>query len=106
MKLINNKWFERFIFLMIIFSSIRLIIDTFLSGYKYSLIFEYIDTFLNLIFLFEAIIKICALGFALDEGSYLTDHWNKIDIIIVVCSFLDYEILFEKYVLTCFTNIG
>ena len=98
MKLINNKWFERFIFLMIIFSSIRLIIDTFLSGYKYSLIFEYIDTFLNLIFLFEAIIKICALGFALDEGSYLTDHWNKIDIIIVVCSFLDYEILFEKYV--------
>ena len=98
MKLINNKWFERFIFLMTIFSSIRLIIDTFLNEYTFSLIFDFVDTFLNLIFLLEAIIKICALGFALDEGSYLTDHWNKIDIIIVICSLLDYEILFEKYV--------
>ena len=98
MKLINNKWFERFIFLMIIFSSIRLVLDTFLNGYQFAQIFDYTDTFLNSIFLIEAIIKICALGFALDEGSYLTDHWNKIDIIIVICSLLDYEILFEKYV--------
>ena len=98
MKLINNKWFERFIFLMIIFSSIRLVVDTFVSGYSYSIIFDYIDNFLNLVFLVEAILKICALGFCIDEGSYLTDHWNKIDIIIVCCSLLDYELLFEKYV--------
>ena len=98
MKLINNKWFEKFIFLMIIFSTARLILDTFLSGYLFSLIFDFVDTFLNIIFLLEAIIKICALGFALDEGSYLRDHWNKIDIIIVICSLLDYQILFEKYV--------
>ena len=98
MKLINNKWFERFIFLMIIFSSIRLVIDTFVSGHQFSLIFDFIDNFFNVIFLIEALIKIFALGFALDEGSYLTDHWNKIDIIIVLCSFFDYEILFEKYV--------
>ena len=98
MKMINNKWFERFIFLMIIFSSIRLVIDTLVSGYQFSLIFDFIDTFFNVIFLIEALIKIVALGFALDEGSYLTDHWNKIDIIIVLCSFCDFEILFEKYV--------
>ena len=98
MKLINNKWFEKFIFIMIIFSTARLILDTFLNGYLFSFIFDYIDVFLNIIFLLEAIIKICALGFALDEGSYLRDHWNKIDIIIVICSLLDYEILFEKYV--------
>ena len=38
MKLINNKWFDRFILLMIIFSTARLIIDTFLSGYYFVLI--------------------------------------------------------------------
>ena len=98
MKLINNKWFERFIFFMIIFSSVRLVIDTFVSGYNYSLIFDYIDNFLNVIFLAEAVLKICALGFCMDEGSYITDDWNKIDIILVICSLFDYEILFEKYI--------
>ena len=98
MKMINNKWFERFIFLMTIFSSVRLVIDTFVNGYTFSYIFDFVDTFFNVVFLVEAIMKICALGFALDEGSYLSDNWNKIDIIIVICSFLDYEILFEKYV--------
>ena len=99
MKLINNKWFDKFILLMIIFSTARLIIDTFLSGYRFVLIFDFIDTFFNVIFLLEAIIKICALGFALDEGSYLSDNWNKIDIIIVICSIFDYENIFEKYVI-------
>ena len=98
MRIINNKLFEYFIFLMIIFSTARLIIDTFTHGYIISLIFDFIDTFLNLVFLVEAIIKICAMGFALDEGSYLRDHWNKIDIIIVICSFFDFEIIFEKYI--------
>ena len=98
MKLINNRWFDRFILLMIIFSATRLIIDTFISGYSFVLIFDFFDTFLNTVFLLEAITKICALGFALDEGSYLSDNWNKIDIIIVLCSLADYEFIFEKYV--------
>ena len=37
------------------------------------------------------------MGFALDEGSYLRDNWNKIDIIIVICSFFDFQNLFTKY---------
>ena len=98
MKLINNKWFDRFILLMIIFSTARLIIDTFLSGYYFVLIFDFIDVFFNLIFLLEAIIKICALGFALDEGSYLSDNWNKLDIVIVISSFFEYQNIFSKYV--------
>jgi len=97
MKLINNKLFDKFILLMIIFSTARLIIDTFLSGYHFVLIFDFIDVFFNFIFLLEAIIKICALGFALDEGSYLSDNWNKLDIVIVISSFFEYQNIFDKY---------
>jgi len=99
MKLINNKWFDRFILLMIIFSTARLVIDTFLSGNSFILIFDFIDTFFNVIFFLEALIKICALGFAFDEGSYLSDNWNKLDITIVLCSIFDYQNIFDKYIL-------
>ena len=97
LKLMNNKWFDRFILIMILLSTARLIADTFLSGYTFVLIFDVVDAFFNSVFLLEAVIKICALGFVLDEGSYLRDNWNKIDIIIVVCSIFDFENLIEKY---------
>ena len=38
------------------------------------------------------------MGIVLDEGSYLRDNWNKIDIIIVICSFFDFHTLFTKYI--------
>ena len=38
------------------------------------------------------------MGVALDEGSYLRDNWNKIDIIIVICSIFDFQNLFTKYI--------
>ena len=97
LKLMNNKWFDRFILIMILLSTLRLILDTFFSGYIFVLIFDYVDAFFNAIFMLEAVVKICALGFVLDEGSYLRDNWNKIDIIIVVCSIFDFENLIEKY---------
>ena len=97
LKIMNNKWFDRFILIMILLSTARLIVDTFLSGYTFVLIFDIVDAFFNSIFMLEAAVKICALGFALDEGSYLRDNWNKIDIIIVVCSIFDFENLIEKY---------
>ena len=99
MKVINNKWFDKFILLMIIFSTTRLILDTFIDGYSFALVCDIVDTFLNTVFILEAIFKICALGFAFDEGSYLSDNWNKIDVLIVICSIFDYENLIEKYIL-------
>ena len=96
-RLMNNKWFDRFILMMILLSTARLILDTFISGYNFVLIFDVVDAFFNSVFLLEAVIKICALGFVLDEGSYLRDNWNKIDIIIVICSIFDFENLIEKY---------
>ena len=97
MKLINKKWFDFFILIIIILSSIRLIADTFISGYTFVLLFDICDAIFNIIFLIEAALKICALGFSLDEGSYLRDNWNKIDALIVLCSFIEFHNLFQKY---------
>ena len=97
-KIIINKWFDRFILIIILLSTVRLIADTFVRGYFYVFSFEIIDAIFNIIFLLEAVFKICALGFILDEGSYLRDNWNRIDIIIVICSIFDFQNLFTKYV--------
>jgi len=51
-----------------------------LEGDKNSLIMiistVYIDTFFNISFLIEMIIKQVALGFVMDDGSYLRESWN------------------------------
>jgi hypothetical protein len=99
MKLINNKSFENFILFIIMLSSIRLIVDTFINGYYFVLIFDISDGIFNTIFLIEACIKLIALGFILEEGTYLRDNWNKIDAIIVICSFIEFHNLFQKYVM-------
>lgn len=36
------------------------------------------------LFIFEAIIKIVGMGFALERNSYLRDYWNLGDFIIVL----------------------
>ena len=98
MKLIINKWFDRFILAVILLSTTRLVADTFVKGFFFVFAFEIVDAIFNTIFLLEAVFKITALGFVLDEGSYLRDNWNKIDIIIVFCSIFDFQNLFTKYV--------
>ena len=37
----------------------------------------------------ECILKVIALGFAMDDGSYLRDSWNKLDFFIVVTANID-----------------
>ena len=97
MKMIMHKWFDKFILIMILLSTARLVIDTFVSGYIFVLVFDILDAVLNIVFFLECIAKVFAMGFALDEGSYLRDNWNKIDIIIVLCSIFDFQNLFTKY---------
>lgn len=98
MKLIQNKWFDRVILIMILLSTARLILDTFLQGYQWVLVFDILDLIFNLIFFAEMIFKVIALGFVMDEGSYLRDNWNKIDLIIVAVSMFDIQSLVEKYI--------
>ena len=97
MKLILNKWFDRFILFLILCSTTRLVVDTFVSGFEFVLTFDILDAIFNIIFLLECLLKIFAMGFVMDEGSYLRDNWNKMDIIIVLCSFFDFQNLFTKY---------
>ena len=97
MLIIGNKKFDTFILIMILCSTARLILDTFIDGYISVLIFDMCDVFFNIIFLIECVMKIIALGFVMDEGSYLRDNWNKIDLIIVLFSFFDFQGLFQKY---------
>ena len=97
MRLILNKWFDRFILFLILCSTARLVVDTFVSGYEFVLAFDILDAIFNIIFLLECLLKVFAMGFVMDEGSYLRDNWNKMDIIIVLCSFFDFQNLFTKY---------
>ena len=99
MNLINNAWFDHFILCIIILSSLRLIADTFISGYKFVVLFDISDSIFNIIFLIEAIIKIIAMGLVFDEGTYLRDNWNKIDALIVICSFIEFHNISQKYFL-------
>jgi hypothetical protein len=100
MKLIINKWFDRCILFLILCSTARLVIDTFVNGYEFVLTFDILDAIFNILFLLECLAKVFAMGFAMDEGSYLRDNWNKIDIIIVICSAFDFQNLFTKYFTT------
>ena len=99
MNVINNIWFENFILCIIILSSIRLVVDTFISGYTFVVLFDISDSVFNIIFLIEALIKIIAMGLVFDEGTYLRDNWNKIDALIVICSFIEFHSITQKYYL-------
>jgi len=96
-NIVSNKQFDAFILYMILLSTLRLIIDTFLNGDTSAIIFDMIDIFFTMVFLFEMIFKIIALGFVLDEGSYLKDNWNRIDFVIVMVSLIDLQNLISKY---------
>ena len=43
----------------------------------------------NYLFNLECVLKVIALGFTMDDGSYLRDSWNKLDFFIVVTSNID-----------------
>lgn len=49
---------------------------------------EKADPFFTIVFTLECLTKVVAMGFALDEGSYLRDAWNWLDFIVVISSLL------------------
>ena len=51
------------------------------------------DYFFATFFTVEAIMKIIAFGFVLEENSYLRDSWSQLDFFIVLTSLID--IMFE-----------
>lgn len=65
---------------MIIISSLKLVFDTYIDSNAtdgidkdLTLVSEKMDIGFNIIFAMEACIKIIAMGFFMDKGSYLTE---------------------------------
>lgn len=92
-KIYKHKVFDNTIMFLIALSSIKLAADSYLTGFeKDSLtiqISENVDIFMNVCFLFELVTKVIAMGFAMDEGSYIRETWNQLDCFIVFTSVLD-----------------
>jgi hypothetical protein len=88
-----SKFFEPAVQTLILLSSIKLGVDTYYSQMppesieqRVSLI---IDTILNILFFFEMMVKMIAMGIVMDDGSYLRESWNRLDCFIVMTSIVD-----------------
>jgi len=79
-KLYKWKVFENFVMFLIALSSLKLAAATYekylAPGSLILVLSDKFDTVLNILFLFECVTKLIALGFIMDEGSYIRDAWN------------------------------
>jgi len=87
------KWFDNFITLVILANSImlsftdygdRLYGDGYFSQRNANM--AQVDTAFSIIFTFECVAKILAMGFALHKNSYMRDVWNWLDFFVVMIS--------------------
>jgi hypothetical protein len=92
-KLTEMRGFEFFILIIIIFSSLKLIVDTYLlnepSDSPLVMISNYLDFFFTVFFALESLFKAIASGLIMERGSYLRESWNQLDFFIVVTSTTD-----------------
>lgn len=91
MKVVSHRYFESFMMIFIIISTVQLsndnpLLDSQSNGSKalYGL-----DKVTSIIFLLEAIAKIIGFGlYSCGSTSYLRSSWNILDIVIVFVSFI------------------
>jgi len=92
-EIVTNSKFETFILMMIVFSSIKLIYDTYTQGLDDNNpmvdISSKFDFFFTAVFAGELLLKCIAFGFAMDHNSYLRESWNQLDCFIVITSLID-----------------
>ena len=99
------KYFENFILFTILLSSILIGIDNPLNDPD-SLrqrIIRVVDSIFTFIFLLEAIIKIIALGFYLENNfenpearPYIRSAWNILDFLVVIASMIDFIVFLQE----------
>ena len=85
-KIVTSNIFTLIINIIIIINCIFLIFETINVLQITTIYSNYI--FVSL-FCLEAILKIIAYGFVLDQNTYLRDPWNWIDFIIVVAGIIN-----------------
>jgi hypothetical protein len=88
-----SKPFDNIVMFLIAANSMKLAMDTYYIDVDPESIemriSAVIDYFFNIAFTIECVMKCIALGLIMDEGSYLRDGWNKLDMFIVLTSLTD-----------------
>ena len=89
--LIRHNGFETVILGGIVFSSLKLAIQTYFSNSdeKANEVFLGIDYFFTVFFAIEMVLKLIAFGVIIDSGSYFRDYWNMLDGFVVITSIID-----------------
>ena len=85
-KLSTHSWFDNFILILIIVSTVTLAIETPMDnpeGQKVEIL-HYIDYFMTGAFCIEATLKIIGWGFIATPTAYIKDPWNILDFVIVL----------------------
>lgn len=79
--------------ILIALSSIKLGYDTYFIEIEEKtpvmIVSDQIDKIFNYLFIIEMSFKLVAMGFCMDENSYLRDEWNQLDFFIVTSSIVD-----------------
>jgi hypothetical protein len=89
---VGHKYFENFILVLIIISTILLSFQNPLSNPdgEFQKVLDVIDSVMVALFLTEALLKIVVLGFIFNgETSYLRSGWNIIDFLVVAVSIVN-----------------
>ena len=84
-RIISTKIFMRTMDIMTLLNAFFLILETIDRFGIYS---DYYHDSFTIIFTIECILKIIALGFFMEDNSYLRDAWNCLDFIIVISGIL------------------
>lgn len=92
-KLMKHSLWETVVLVLIALSSIKLGYDTYFIAATEDtpiiLASKKIDIIFNALFIIEMAFKLIAMGFCMDENSYLRDEWNQLDFFIVMSSIAD-----------------
>lgn len=95
-NLINQKFFEYVALLIIFLSTLKVVIDTYLMHASATddivIVGGYLDIVFTTLFVLEFILKSIGLGLFYNNGSYMKDHWNKLDFFIVLISIIDLSV--------------
>uniref|UniRef100_A0AAV2JP78 Voltage-dependent calcium channel alpha-1 subunit IQ domain-containing protein n=1 Tax=Knipowitschia caucasica TaxID=637954 RepID=A0AAV2JP78_KNICA len=94
---VNLRYFEMSILLVIVASSIALAAeDPVCTNSERNKVLRYFDYVFTGVFTFEMIIKMIDQGLILHDGSYFRDMWNLLDFIVVVGALIAFALTNNK----------
>lgn len=93
--IVNLKYFDFFIMIIIGLSSIALAAeDPVVEKSERNQVLDKFDHAFTAVFAVEMILKIIDLGILFHPGSYLREFWNIMDAVVVICAVFSFCIKF------------